>query len=115
MTRPAAPARLYIRTGKRVTAFYYKHADNTNEVLATAPSARKDKVKAAHELALRIWAERRGQPFTPFALRDCRPGGITEKMQNQEQDVFEGTGHADRRMIDQVYDRRRARGATAAR
>jgi integrase len=56
-----------------------------------------------------------GQPFTPFALRDCRPGGITEKMQNQEQDVFEGTGHADRRMIDQVYDRRRARGATAAR
>jgi len=364
MTRPAAPARLYIRTGKRVTTFFYKHRDNTNEVLATAPTARKDKVKAAHELALRIWAERRGQPpkdasvaglfaryfqwqqdlpessslkkaastitgntaeqkpllaffgrmlpaalrtphiyqyidartmagsprgsskevallsavlsygqrigavesnachgvtlekaaprsrrvmweeielvtaqgrkqggsahivalalraawlafkrpsevlaittasiteaglvfqdakrrksqgqrtttiywtpelratvdeavglrrwakfggdrlifgnmeghaysrsgwgtmlarlmqacakeaaaagqpFTPFALRDCRPGGITEKMQNQEQDVFEGTGHADRRMIDQVYDRRRARGAVAAR
>lgn len=58
------------------------------------------------------WMEREFQPFT---LADCRPGGVTEKREAGQDDVYEGTGHVDRRMIDQVYDRRKDRSAKPAR
>lgn len=54
------------------------------------------------------------RPFQPFALADCRPGGITEKKRKREDDVYDGTGHVDRRMVDSVYDRRDESSATAA-
>lgn len=56
-----------------------------------------------------------GREFKRFALADCRPGGVTEKKGNSQDDVYEGTGHADRRMVDSIYDRRRQRSAKPAR
>lgn len=53
--------------------------------------------------------------FKRFSLMDCRPGGVTEKKGAGQDDVYEGTGHADRRMIDSIYDRRRQRSAKPAR
>lgn len=58
------------------------------------------------------WMER---DFISFSLMDCRPGGVTEKKGAGEEDVYEGTGHADRRMVDSIYDRRRQRSAKPAR
>lgn len=54
------------------------------------------------------WMER---PFMRFSLQDCRPGGITEKKRKSQtdkanEDVYDGTGHVDRRMVDTTYDRR---------
>jgi integrase len=59
-------------------------------------------------------AEQLEQPFTPFALQDCRAGGVTEKRRLGQDDVYDGTGHADRRMVDGVYDRRGERSAKPA-
>lgn len=53
--------------------------------------------------------------FEHFALRDCRPGGVTEKQERGDRDTLDATAHADARMIAQVYDRRRTRKATPAR
>ncbi len=55
-----------------------------------------------------------GVAFSRFTLADCRPGGITSKMSRGERDVYDGTGHADKRMVDQVYDRRRVKQSTPA-
>lgn len=55
------------------------------------------------------WMDR---PFLRFALADCRPGGVTEKKRlsargaREHEDVYDGTGHADHRMVDSIYDRR---------
>ncbi|HYF16336.1 MAG TPA: hypothetical protein VEA40_00605 [Ramlibacter sp.] len=59
-------------------------------------------------------AQELGQPFTPFTLMDCRPGGVTEKKRTGQDDVYEGTGHVDRRMVDSIYDRREDRSAKPA-
>lgn len=53
--------------------------------------------------------------FEPFTLQDCRPGGVTAKRERGDTDIQDATMHADARMIDQVYDRRRTRKATPAR
>jgi len=52
--------------------------------------------------------------FVPFTLQDCRPGGVTDKRERGDTDTQDATMHADVRMIDQVYDRRRTRRATPA-
>lgn len=52
--------------------------------------------------------------FNRFSLMDCRPGGVTEKKRTKQDDVYDGTGHADRRMIDSIYDRREEKSSTAA-
>lgn len=57
------------------------------------------------------WMER---DFLRFALADCRPGGVTEKKRTGQDDVYEGTGHVDRRMVDTIYDRREERSAKPA-
>jgi hypothetical protein len=54
-------------------------------------------------------------PFKRFTLADCRPGGITTKKRAGQLDVYDGTGHADHRMVDQVYDRRTVKTSTPAR
>lgn len=54
------------------------------------------------------------RPFRSFALQDCRAGGVTEKKRTGQQDVYDGTGHVDRRMVDTVYDRREEKSAKPA-
>lgn len=55
-----------------------------------------------------------GRGFVRFSLADCRPGGVTEKKRTKQEDVYDGTGHADRRMVDSIYDRREEKSSTAA-
>lgn len=59
-------------------------------------------------------AEVRKIEFTPFSLQDCRPKGVTDKMEQGHADVMDATMHTNKRMIEQVYDRRRTRTATPA-
>lgn len=61
-----------------------------------------------------VRAKKLEMEFTRFTLADCRPGGVTEKKRTGQDDVYEGTGHVDRRMVDTIYDRREDRTAKAA-
>jgi hypothetical protein len=54
-------------------------------------------------------AERRGIPFRRFSLQDCRPKGVTDKLQAGHHDTLDATMHSSERMVRQVYDRRRVR------
>ncbi|MEK6212047.1 MAG: hypothetical protein AABM64_17055 [Pseudomonadota bacterium] len=54
-----------------------------------------------------VEAANRGIPFTPFNLQDCRPKGVTAKLERGDHDVLEATMHTSERMLRQVYDRRR--------
>lgn len=49
--------------------------------------------------------------FVPFSLQDCRPKGVTDKIEAGHDDVQDATLHSNRKMIDQTYDRRRVRVA----
>lgn len=60
-------------------------------------------------------AQAEGIEFKPFSLQDCRPKGVTDKMEAGHDDVQEATLHSNRRMIDQTYDRRRVRIAKPVR
>lgn len=53
--------------------------------------------------------------FAPFSLQDCRPKGVTDKIDSGHDDVQDATLHTNRRMIDQTYDRRRVRSAKPVR
>ena len=57
-------------------------------------------------------AKEAGKPFTLFNLCDCRPGGVTEKLDNNNSDVMDATLHSSDRMMRQHYDRKRTRVAT---
>ena len=61
-----------------------------------------------------VEAAERGIPFTPFSLQDCRPNGVTAKLERGDHDVLEVTMHTSERMLRQVYDRRRVLIATPA-
>lgn len=52
--------------------------------------------------------------FQRFTLQDCRPGGVTTKRERGDTDVLDATMHRDQRMVDTIYDRRRARSAKPA-
>ena len=54
-------------------------------------------------------AEAEGKPFTPFM--DCRPAGVTEKLENKDSDVMVAMLHSNERMLRRHYDRRRTRVA----
>lgn len=56
-------------------------------------------------------AERRNIAFLPFSLQDCRPKGVTDKLEQGAADTVDATMHSNERMIRQVYDRRRTRVA----
>jgi len=60
-------------------------------------------------------AKRRGIAFEPFSLQDCRPMGVSEKLNKGAADVIDATLHTSERMVRQVYDRRRVRTARPAR
>lgn len=60
-------------------------------------------------------AQRRGVPFQPFSLQDCRPMGVSQKLEQGDGDVIDATLHTSERMVRQVYDRRRVRSARPAR
>jgi hypothetical protein len=58
-----------------------------------------------------IEAEKRKIAFAPFNLQDCRPKGVSDKLEHGHSDVVEATMHTSERMVKQVYDRRRTRVA----
>jgi len=59
-------------------------------------------------------AQRRGMSFRPFSLQDCRPKGVTDKLEAGHADTLDATMHSSERMVRQVYDRRRIRVAKPA-
>ena len=50
--------------------------------------------------------------FTPFNLQDCRPSGLTEKLEQGHQDAVDAMGHTSDRMVRKVYDLRPIKKAT---
>lgn len=56
-------------------------------------------------------ARERKIPFKKFSLQDCRPKGVTDKLDQGDGDVMDATMHTNERMIKTVYDRRRLRVA----
>lgn len=60
-------------------------------------------------------AERRKIAFLPFSLQDCRPKGVSDKLEQGDIDTMDATMHSSERMIRQVYDRRRVRVAKPTR
>lgn len=59
-------------------------------------------------------AQKAGAAFERFTLSDMRPRGTTSKKERGDTDVRDATGHADDRMVEKVYDRRRVREFTPA-
>ena len=53
-------------------------------------------------------------PFRKFSLQDCRPMGVTTKLDRGDTDTKEATGHTSDKMIATVYDRRKVKTATPA-
>jgi hypothetical protein len=62
-----------------------------------------------------VEAKQRGTPFQPFSLQDCRPMGVSEKLEKGDRDVIDATLRTSERMVRQVYDRRRVRTARPTR
>lgn len=52
--------------------------------------------------------------FQKFSLQDCRPKGVSDKLERGDTDTQDATGHTDGKMIAQIYDRRQSRKATPA-
>lgn len=59
-------------------------------------------------------AAKRKIPFRKFSLQDCRPMGVSDKLEKGHGDVLEATGHVDRKMVERHYDRREHKRATPA-
>ncbi len=59
-------------------------------------------------------AKKRGQPFAKFSLQDCRPKGVTDKIQRGDTDTKDATLHSSDAMIARHYDRSRSKKATPA-
>jgi hypothetical protein len=59
-------------------------------------------------------AKRRKMPFTKFSLQDCRPKGVTDKLERGDTDTKAATLHSSDAMIAQHYDRTRSKKATPA-
>lgn len=55
-----------------------------------------------------------GTEFKRFSLQDCRPMGVTTKMERGDTDTQDATLHTDGKMIATVYDRRALKRATPA-
>jgi hypothetical protein len=52
--------------------------------------------------------------FTKFSLQDCRPKGVSDRLERGDIDTQDATLHSDGKMIAQIYDRRRTRKASPA-
>jgi integrase len=57
-------------------------------------------------------AKKRGISFQQFSLQDCRPKGVSDKLDSGQTDTQDATGHTSERMIRVVYDRRQLKKAT---
>lgn len=53
-------------------------------------------------------------PFQHFSLQDCRPKGVSDKLEAGHTDTQEATLHTDGKMIARIYDRRTSKKATPA-
>jgi hypothetical protein len=73
--------------------------------------------KMLHNLmtACEAEAQARGIPFKKFSLQDCRPKGVTDKLEQGDADTQDATLHSNAKMIESVYDRRRVRVAKPVR
>lgn len=54
---------------------------------------------------------KRGIAFATFSLQDCRPKGVSDKLERGDADTQDATLHSNSRVIETVYDRRRTRTA----
>lgn len=52
--------------------------------------------------------------FKRFNLQDCRPKGVSDKLERGDLDTQQATGHASEKMIALVYDRRAVKHAKPA-
>jgi integrase len=52
--------------------------------------------------------------FKKFNLQDCRPMGVSDKLERGDEDVQDATLHTDGKMIAKVYDRRSQKRAKPA-
>lgn len=52
--------------------------------------------------------------FKKFNLQDCRPKGVSDKLERGDLDTREATRHTSDKMISTVYDRRKSKKATPA-
>lgn len=59
-------------------------------------------------------AAERKMPFQKFSLQDCRPKGVSDKLEAGHTDTQDATLHTDGAMISRVYDRRLTKKATPA-
>lgn len=57
-------------------------------------------------------AQKQSIPFKRFSLQDCRPMGVTTKLELGHTDVRDTTGHTSDKMIATVYDRRPVKNAS---
>ncbi len=57
-------------------------------------------------------AEKRKMAFKKFSLQDCRPMGVSDKLEAGHTDTQDATLHTDGKMISRVYDRRAVKKAT---
>ena len=62
-----------------------------------------------------VEAAKRHIAFARFSLQECRPMGVSTKMERGDTDTVDATLHSSERMVRQVYDRRRVRVAKPAR
>lgn len=53
-------------------------------------------------------------PFEHFSLQDCRPKGVTDKLEQGHTDTKDATLHTSEAMIVRHYDRRKTKKATPA-
>lgn len=59
-------------------------------------------------------AKERKLAFRKFSLQDCRPMGVSDKLEKGHADVQDATLHTDGKMVARVYDRRSHKRATPA-
>lgn len=59
-------------------------------------------------------AKERKIEFKRFSLQDCRPMGVSGKLERGDTDTKQATGHTSDKMIQSVYDRRPVKRATPA-
>lgn len=57
-------------------------------------------------------AKERKMAFAKFSLQDCRPMGVSDKLEAGHTDTQDATLHTDGKMIARVYDRRAMKTAT---
>ncbi|WP_213764151.1 hypothetical protein [Caballeronia sp. dw_19] len=66
------------------------------------------------EFCEKVAAERK-ITFERFTLADMRPTAVTDRQEEGDEQITDATGHADKRMVNKVYDRRRKRKVRATR